>query len=135
MKRMILPFALVICVSQLSHSSASLFPSPRIYNQKFLKGSTGSIVFNYPFQDEKKKTGQYTIKLVPADAGTYGYEIYSDKKLLIKQINIPGQAGVKGFKRKTDAQKVANLVVEKLSKGMMPPTVEKSEMVKLHVQL
>ena len=85
-------------------------------------------------QKQKSNSDQYTLKLIPAESGTYGYEIYSNNKLLIKQINIPGYPGNKGFKRKTDAEKVARLIIQKLSKGIMPPTVEKKEMDKLHVQ-
>ena len=87
-----------------------------------------------PQQKQKTNADQYSVKLIPTDAGTYGYEIYSNNKLLIRQVNIPGYPGNKGFKRKADAQKVAKLVIQKLSKGIMPPTVEKKEMDKLHVQ-
>ena len=76
----------------------------------------------------------FTIKVIPAQEKTYGYEIYQGKKLVIRQENIPGLSGMKGFRRKSDAGKVARLVTEKLSKGIMPPTIEKAEMEKLKVQ-
>jgi hypothetical protein len=87
-----------------------------------------------PRSNQKKKSSEYSVKLVPAPGGTYGYEIYSGKKLVIRQMNIPGRSGVKGFERKSDAIKVANLVISKLSKGIMPPTVEQKELEKLHIQ-
>ena len=127
MKKVVLPLAM--CILFFPHfifSNYSLFLSPPVYKN--------SNLFQDLFQTDKKKKDAYSIKLVPAEAGTFGYEIYSNKKLLIKQINIPGQSGMKGFKRKADAQKVANLVVQKLAQGIMPPTVEKAEMDKLHVQ-
>ena len=78
--------------------------------------------------------GRYTVKLIHAGAATYGYEIYASNKLFIRQTTIPGAPGNKGFRRKADAQKVAGLVVSKLSHGIMPPTIEKKEMDKLHIQ-
>jgi hypothetical protein len=87
-----------------------------------------------PSQNDPAKEQSKTIKIISSEGGTYGYEIYTGGKLLIRQANIPGMSGNKGFKRKADAEKVAKLVVEKLDKGIMPPTVEKAEMEKLKVQ-
>ena len=87
-----------------------------------------------PLQKQKINPDQYSLKVIPAESATYGYEIYSNNKLLIRQITIPGYPGNKGFKRKADAEKVARLITQKLSKGIMPPTVEKKEMDRLHVQ-
>jgi hypothetical protein len=84
-------------------------------------------------QDDTLKSGKRA-KIISSEAGTFGYEIYSGGKLLIRQTNIPGIGGNKGFKRKSDAEKVAKLVLEKLDKGIMPPTVEKAEMEKLKVE-
>ena len=83
------------------------------------------------FQQPIRNT--YTIKVIPVREKTFGYEIYQGTKLLIRQENIPGFSGMKGFRRKSDAEKVAKLVKEKLSKGIMPPTVERAEMEKLKV--
>ena len=83
---------------------------------------------------QKAVAGRYTVKLIDAGAGTYGYEIYTNNKLFIRQTTIPGVPGNKGFQQKADAQKVAGLVVSKLSHGIMPPTIEKKEMDKLHIQ-
>ncbi len=79
-------------------------------------------------------TSDTTFKLVAASSKTYGYEIIVDKKVLIRQITIPGLPGNRGFKTKVDAGKVANLVIKKLKQGLMPPTVEKFEMDKLKIK-
>ena len=81
-----------------------------------------------------KEFQQYSYKIIPTVANTYGYEIYSGKKLFIKQLSIPGIPGNNGFSKKSDAEKVAKLVTFKLSKGLMPPTVEKKEMDSLQVK-
>ncbi|MEO7309091.1 MAG: DUF4907 domain-containing protein [Chitinophagaceae bacterium] len=79
-------------------------------------------------------SGVYTQRIITSNDGTYGYEIYLNNKMIIKQTNIPGISGSNGFRRINDADKIASLVIDKLLKGIMPPTVEKAEMDKLHVQ-
>ena len=64
---------------------------------------------------------------------TYGYDIYADSKLMIHQNSIPGLPGTEGFKTKAYAEKVAQLVISKIKKGEMPPTVTTEEMKKLKV--
>jgi hypothetical protein len=64
---------------------------------------------------------------------TYGYDIFSGKKLLIHQTNKPGLPGNEGFKTMEDAQKVAELVIQKIQNGQMPPTVNISELKSLGV--
>ena len=81
----------------------------------------------------KIKQSVYSIKIIPAAGNSYGYEISKDNRVMIHQPNIPGMPGNKGFKLKADAQKVASLAVSKLSSGVMPPTIEKKEMDKLHI--
>ena len=98
------------------HASAAFFPTVKIVFQ------------------ETKKAEAYSIKIIPSAAQTFGYEIYQGVKLLIRQVNIPGLPGIKGFKTKSDAKKVAELVCQKLARGLMPPTIEKEEMRKLNVQ-
>jgi hypothetical protein len=41
--------------------------------------------------------------------------------------------GNEGFKTKADAEKVAKLVIDKIKRGEMPPTVSVEEMKKLQV--
>lgn len=74
-----------------------------------------------------------TYKIIDAPGKTYGYDIYADGKLMIHQNSIPGMPGNKGFSKKTDAEKVAQLVTSKIKKGEMPPTVTPEEMQKLKV--
>ena len=72
-------------------------------------------------------------KIIDAANKTFGYDIYADDKLMIHQKSIPAMPGNDGFKTKTDAAKVAQLVIEKIKKGEMPPTVSVEEMKKLKV--
>lgn len=70
-------------------------------------------------------------KIITAVNNTYGYDIYSDGKLIIHQPTVPGMPGNGGFKTKDGAEKVAQLVTTKIGKGEMPPTVTVEEMKKI----
>ncbi|QEC69221.1 DUF4907 domain-containing protein [Panacibacter ginsenosidivorans] len=74
-----------------------------------------------------------TYKIINSPYNTYGYDVYADGKLLIHQTSIPAMQGNKGFAAKTNAARVAELVIEKLHKGIMPPTITKEELQKLKV--
>jgi len=71
-------------------------------------------------------------KIINALNNTFGYAIYSDGKLLIKQSTIPGMPGNEGFKTKALAEKAAQLVIQKIKKGEMPPAISIIEKKKLH---
>ena len=73
----------------------------------------------------------YTI--IDAPNNTFGYDIYSSGKLTIHQTSKPGLPGNEGFKTKDDAIKVAEMVMYKIRKGEMPPTVTVEEMKELGV--
>lgn len=66
--------------------------------------------------------------LIPAPNGTFGYEITSAGKLLIRQTNLPGLPGIEGCRTKADAQALAAFVMEKIKKGEMPPTISTEEL-------
>ncbi|MFZ1846766.1 MAG: DUF4907 domain-containing protein [Saprospiraceae bacterium] len=87
---------------------------------------------------EKNKTGKnkfVTYQIIPSNGTTYGYDIFIDSKLKIHQTTIPGRAGVNGFKTETDAKKVAELAVNKIISGQMPPTISQKEIEKLLINL
>jgi hypothetical protein len=74
-----------------------------------------------------------TYKLINAANNTFCYDIFADGKLMIHQPSAPGMPGNEGFKTKADAEKVAQLVVTKIKKGEMPPSVTTDELKKLKV--
>ena len=74
-----------------------------------------------------------TYKLLRLPDNTYGYDIFSRGHILIHQATIPGRPGNSGFHRKSDARKIAVLVVAKVKNGIMPPTVTRHEMDSLKV--
>jgi len=52
---------------------------------------------------------------------------------MIHQTSVPALPGNEGFKTREAATKVALLVIEKIKKGEMPPTISIDEMKKLKV--
>jgi hypothetical protein len=89
-------------------------------------------------QDETPQhpqAGKVRFEVEESEHGGYGYKIFNNDKLYINQPMIPSVAGIKGFETKEDAQKVANLVVEKINNGIMPPAVTEEELKKLNIKL
>jgi hypothetical protein len=74
----------------------------------------------------------FSYKIFAAVNNTWGYDIFSSNKLTIHQPTIPGKPGNEGFKTKVAAQKVAELVVEKMKRGEMPPTITEEELKELN---
>lgn len=64
----------------------------------------------------------------------WGYRIFTaDSVLLIQQDMIPGLPGTDGFETETKAKIAAGFVVEKIKKGIFPPTVSMEELDSLDV--
>ena len=74
-----------------------------------------------------------TYKVIDAPKHTYGYDVFADGRLMIHQTSAPALPGNEGSKTKEDAARVALLVIEKIKKGEMPPTISIDEMKKLKV--
>jgi len=69
-----------------------------------------------------------THRIIPAESNTWGYDILANGKLLIHQPGIPAVPGNRGFRNQAAAERVAQLVIRKIRKGEMPPTVTVPEM-------
>lgn len=74
-------------------------------------------------------------KIIPGIQGTFGYDIFVGGKTFIHQPDIPCLTGKEGFQQKADAEKVAQLVIAKIKKGIMPPAITKTEMRGLGIQI
>jgi hypothetical protein len=85
---------------------------------------------DFPSGDTFKQS-KITYKLIPEINNTWGYDILVNNHLKIHQPSIPGQPGNEGFKTKEGAEKVAKLVIKKMKKGEMPPSIDEKEMKRL----
>ncbi len=81
---------------------------------------------------KQKSTSNFTFFTHLQPEG-WGYSISEKGKRIIDQQTIPGVPGNQGFGTSEDAQKVAELVIEKLEKGAFPPTVSEEELQKLGI--
>jgi len=99
----------------------------------FAQGKSASNpVVSFPAASQFANT-QFSYKIIPAFNNTYCYDVLADGKTLIHQPSIPGLPGNEGFKTKLDAEKVAMLIISKIKKGEMPPSVTLDELKKLKV--
>lgn len=89
----------------------------------------------YPENSSGVNTDSFSFKIFATPESTFGYNIYENKRLIIHQPHIPGMRGQKGFERESDARQVAMLVIEKLKKGIFPPTVTVDEMKSRNVKV
>ena len=74
-----------------------------------------------------------TYKVINAPKQTYGYDVFADGRLMVHQSSVPAVPRNEGFKTPEDATKVALVVIEKIKKGEMAPTISIDEMKKLNV--
>ena len=112
-------------------AKATIFISLFAYTSQNVKAyNNNEAAFQITF-----KKPDTTYQIITAAANTYGYKILIKNRTLIKQLTIPGRPGTNGFKRRGDAEKVAQLIITKLSKGIMPPTVDEKELIKLKIKL
>ncbi len=109
-------------------------------HQIFVFGAFYCLLLCLTLQAQKEQTAKaappktpvaYSNRIIPGSQDTFGFDIYANKKILIHQPNIPAVLGNEGFKTKMAAEKVAQLMIQKLKKGEMPPTVSIEEMKKL----
>jgi len=87
---------------------------------------------NFPTAAQFSNT-KLSYKIIPAANNTFCYDVLVDGKILIHQPSKPGLPGNEGFKTKQDAEKVAKLIISKIKKGEMPPSVTTDELKKLNV--
>ena len=64
----------------------------------------------------------------------FGYDILSGNRIIINQPLVPGLPGNKGFTTKEDAAKVARLVIQKINKNIMPPTITPQDLQSLKIK-
>ncbi len=62
-------------------------------------------------------------KTIHSDSLGWGYDIYSNKKILVHQIFIPAIEGKKGFVSEEQAATIAKLIIAKMSVSKAFPSV------------
>jgi hypothetical protein len=68
-------------------------------------------------QNDKREFKGYTIRLLPAMGGTYGYDIVKGKQRVVHQSYNPFTSSPMGLRKKEDAYKVAQWQIQQLKEG------------------
>jgi hypothetical protein len=68
-------------------------------------------------QKDKREFKGYTIRLLPAMGGTYGYDIIKGKQRVVHQSYNPFTNSPMGLRKKEDAYKVAQWQIQQLKEG------------------
>ena len=89
---------------------------------------TGVAQRTNPFLD-----ADLSIRIFPSTPTTFGYDILLYGRPFIHQPSIPGLPGNEGFTTRERARKVAELVLEKIRRNEMPPSVTPEELNRLGV--
>lgn len=66
-----------------------------------------------PLEDKRDFQG-YTIRVLPAPGGTYGYDIFKDRQLLLHQRGNPFTGSPRGLTSKEDVYKVAKWQIQNI---------------------
>jgi hypothetical protein len=74
---------------------------------------------------------QFQYFIIKADSSSYGYSIYANGCLFIRQNTIPAVAGTRGFADTATAAATARLVIQKIKQGEMPPSITIDELKKI----
>ena len=128
-KRGVLAVALCsigVLMLAMSSWSKSVKQTPAMAGAARANGKTAPAQTNHPNAD-------LTYRVIPTLKSTFGYDIFAAGKLAIHQTNIPAVPGNEGFKTQQDAKAVASLVIEKIKKSEMPPTISVDELRTLKV--
>ncbi len=114
-----IPLTLLLCGQITKQAQAQVHPPEKTMQKT-----------DFPSGDAFKNV-KITYKLIPGINNTWGYNILVNSRMTIHQPSIPGLPGNDGFKTKEGAEKVARLVIKKMKKGEMPPSIDVEEMKKL----
>ena len=79
------------------------------------------------------ETDQYTSEAFFTEGTGWGYRILNQGAPYINQPHIPAVSGVKGFESEQNALKTADFAIYKITNGVVPPTISKTELDSLGV--
>jgi hypothetical protein len=128
--RKTLIFILAATVSACSSMIADLKAEPTHFNYRIAKTN-----FIWHELETTQSDTLFTYQIIEAPNKKFGYDIYKNKQMLIHQPSIPAFPGNEGFQTKADAVKIAMLVIKKLKRGEMPPSVSRNELIALKVKI
>ncbi|WP_288425292.1 DUF4907 domain-containing protein [uncultured Spirosoma sp.] len=76
----------------------------------------------------------YQLQLFNTAAG-WGYDVFSQGRLILHQPTIPGVAGERGFANESQARQVGERVISKLKGGKGLPTITPDELRDMNISI
>lgn len=77
------------------------------------------------------KDANLSYKIIDSEDGTFGYQVHLEGHLFIHQPSVPGLPGNEGFKSREKTVLVAELVITKIRRNEMPPSITMEELHEL----
>ena len=65
----------------------------------------------------------------------WGYEVWQNGAMVIKQEHIPAVQGIHAFSSQEQAQKAAEIIKAKIEQGIFPPTMSMAELQSIGVDI
>jgi len=94
---------------------------------------TDQTAFRQNKREETYPSMNIRTKIIPSIDNSFGYEIIVDERIYIHQPSIPSLPGNMGFPNEANAQKVADLVVQKIRRQEIPPTITIQDLKRLRI--
>lgn len=82
---------------------------------------------------KKSNSDPYRIEIIALQNG-FGYQLFENQKLIIDQQSIPAIQGNQAFQTYEAAEKCAVFCLEKIKKGIFPPTITIEELNSLGIK-
>ena len=89
-----------------------------------------------PVEAEKreKDSSVCEVRTVENSLG-WGYEVWQNGAMVIKQEHIPAVQGIHAFSSQEQAQKAAEIIKAKIEQGIFPPTMSMAELQSIGVDI
>lgn len=122
-----------IFVLACKDGSGESYVSDNLKEYKTRKSQMQSVKMEEPQFLVVDSNSIFELKIIELDQG-WGYEIFKDSSLLIRQKNIPAVQGVHAFQTEEEANRMGMFVMNKIKEGFFPPSVTVSEIDSLQIK-
>jgi len=89
-----------------------------------------------PVEAEKREKNSSVCEVRTVEnASGWGYEVWQNGAMVIKQEHIPAVQGIHAFSSQEQAQKAAEIIKAKIEQGIFPPTMSMAELQSIGVDI
>lgn len=129
----LITIGLTLFITSCTQESKEKFVSDNLKGYKAQKSQIETTEKSSPQFPSSDTNSNYVLETIQLEVG-WGYEIYKDGSLLIRQKNIPAVQGVHTFETKEEAAKLGVYVLDKIKNGYFPPSVTVDEIDSLQIK-